>query len=40
MTTPTDRPSIARRLAAILSIALVVVVVIATVVLAIDRSVP
>ncbi len=40
MTTPTDRPSMARRLAAILSIALVVVVAISTVVLAIDRLGP
>ena len=40
MTTPTDRPPMARRLAAILSIALVVVVAIATVVLAIDRVGP
>jgi diacylglycerol kinase family enzyme len=40
MTTPTDRPSIARRLAAILSIALVAVVAISTIVLAIDRVGP
>ena len=40
MTTAVNRPSVARRLAAILSIVLVVVVAIATVVLAIDRVGP
>ena len=40
MTTSTDRPSAARRIAAILSIALVVVVAVSTIVLAIDRLGP
>lgn len=40
MTTPVDRPSVARRLAAILSIALVVAVAIVTLVLALDRVGP
>src|SRR5262245_20748839 len=40
MTTTTDRPSLARRLAALLSIALVVTVAIASVVLALDSVGP